>query len=577
MESITEIKGIKKIWYRTFIGIGIIGGVFSLIVCALLLSNYIQMKITNPLDSEELSKLKVALLRQPESDPIREQIRALDLQLRQEYSRRYEFSRTGSYLLLCGIAVFLIGVKSAIACRETLPMPQPKRDEESRNAVLARWSVGVFGIAAVGIALALIVFGTEIQYLSSSIEHPVSSVASYPSQEEIERNWPRFRGPGGLGISAYTNVPSSWNGKTGEGILWKTPIPLPGKNSSIVWGDRVFVTGADEEKREVYCFDANSGEMLWQRAVENVPFSDPEPPEVSDDTGFAAPTAVTDGQRVYAIFANGDLVGFDFDGRRVWARNVGPFDNMYGHSSGLAMYQNLVLVLLDQGGPDDGISELIAVEATTGKTIWSAERPVPNSWATPIVINTGEREEVITCASPWVIAYEPATGAELWRAECLGGDVAPSPVYADGLVFVTNTYELLAAIRPGGQGNVTETNIVWTAEDGLPDICSPLTDGKLVLLLETYGYLTCYDAKTGEMVWEEDTVETFKASPGLVGDNIYLMTEDGVMIIIKAEREYKEVGRYELGEGSDACPAFMDGRIYIRGKENLYCIVNPQK
>ena len=582
MNDRTKSPETARAWYQASVRIAIVAGVFSLIICASLILNYIQGKVSDPLNSGGLIELKESLFRQPESDLIKEKIRTLDLQLRREYFRRREFSRFGSYLLISGISVFLIGIKSAAAYRKKLPMPQAisqAQDEESRAAMLARRSVGIFGLVVAGAALALMTLSAGVKYrLSSTVGDGFtpSRIQSPASSTQYQAHWPRFRGPGGLGISAYTNIPSSWNGETGEGILWKIQIPFPGENSPIVWGDRVFLTGADEENRAVYCFDANSGEMLWQRPVENVPFSAPEPPDVSEDTGFAAPTAVTDGQRVYAIFANADLVCFDFHGRQIWARSMGPLDNMYGHASSLAMYQNLLLVLLDQAGADDGISELIAMEATTGRTVWSTERPVPNSWASPIVIDTGEREEIITCGNPWVIAYEPATGKELWRAECLSGDVAPSPIYANGLVFATNAYAFLAAIRPGGQGNVTETNIAWTAEDGLPDICSPLSNGELVLLVETYGFLTCYDAKDGTKVWEADTEETFIASPSLVGDNIYLMTEDGIMIIIKAAREYKEVGRYELGENSNTCPAFMDGRIYIRGVENLYCISNEQ-
>jgi outer membrane protein assembly factor BamB len=396
----------------------------------------------------------------------------------------------------------------------------------------------------------------------------------YPSQEEIQKNWPRFRGPGGLGISAYTNVPSSWNGETGANILWKTPIPLPGENSPIVWDNRVFLTGATEYESEVYCFDADSGKLLWKKAVENVPGNTLETPEVMEDTGFAAPTATTDGQRVYAIFANGDLICFDFDGNRVWAKNLGLPDNMYGHASSLTIYQNLLLVLFDQGGADDDLSKLIAFDAVSGRTVWEALRQVPNSWASPIVINTGEREEIITCANPWVIAYEPATGKELWRADCLDGDVAPSPVYANGLVFATNEYAYLAAIRPGGEGDVTETHIAWKAEDNLPDICSPLSNGELIFLLTSYGILTCYDAQDGMLVWEQDLEASFKPSPSLVGDKVHLMSEEGVTFIIAAAREYKELGRAELGEYVHASPAFVDGRIYIRGKENLYCIGN---
>jgi outer membrane protein assembly factor BamB len=556
----------KQNWYRAFVWIAVVGGIFSLMVCALLLSNYLQDRATNPLDSEELIALREELRLQPNDDELKERIRVLDLQLREDHLRHRAFSEYGTYLLMVGVAVFLIGVKSALTYRKELPMPQEKpsgQDEEMRVATRSRWSVGILALVTACAALVLATF--------------TSGVPGPESGDELSvPNWPRFRGPGGLGISPYTSVPSSWDGNTGEGILWKTPIPLIGENSPVVWGDRIFLTGATAEERGVYCFDANSGELLWERAVD-IPQTDPEPPEVMEDTGFAAPTAVTDGKRVYAMFANGDIVCFDFDGEQVWARNVGPIDSAYGYASSLNMYRNRLIVLLDQGGADDGISELMAMDALTGRTVWATPRPVPNSWATPIIINTGERDEIITTADPWVIAYDPLTGGELWRAECLSGDIAPSPIYADGLIYVTNIYAVLAAIRPGGQGNVTKTNIVWTAEDGLPDICSPLTNGELVFVLETYGLLTCYDAKTGEYLWDEDLVETFKASPTLIGDQIHLMTEEGVTIIIKVARQFEEIARHELGEQATASPAFLDGRIYIRGKENLYCIGNPQE
>lgn len=568
--------------YRASVRVAFVTGVLSLIVLALILSNDLLFRISDPLDSRKLIELKDSLRRQPDDDSLKEQIRELDLQLRREYFRRREFSRIGAYLLLGSASVFLIGAGIAASYRKKLPMPKRASEawQDGRDSALARQAVAVFGAFVLGFALALVILDNGLQYQAgigdqtASIEQTPAQEPGmpYPSAEEIKKNWPRFRGPGGLGVSNYTNAPASWDGETAQGILWKTPIPLPGKNSPVVWGDRVFLTGATEKERAVYCFDANSGEMLWARAVENVPFSDPEPPEVSADTGFAAPTVTTDGQRVYAIFANGDLISFDFDVNQVWARNLGPFKNVYGYASSLNMYQNLLIVLLDQGGAEDGISEIIGIEGTSGKTIWETDRPVPNSWATPIIIDTGEREEIITCGNPWVIAYEPATGKEFWRAKCLGGDIAPSPVYGNGLIFVTNTYEILAAIRPGGQGDVTETHIVWTAEDGLPDICSPLTNGELVFLLETYGLLTCYDAKDGTKVWEHDLDETFTASPSLAGDNLYFLTDDGIMIIVKAGREFKEVGRSKLGEIFEACPAFLDGRIYIRGEENLYCI-----
>jgi len=588
-------------------GTAVVAGLFSLIVSALLIFNYFQSRHADALDSKELDALKAALAQDPRNDSIKAEVRTLDLQLRKKYFRHREFSRKGGFLLLGGIVVFLIAIKSAAAYRKKLPMPPHPSPRsplgrgaggEGRAAMIARWSVAAFGLVMGGAALALVIIserGSTKEFLATieGTQTPAMERARTPpstggprgassvpplegggaTPEEIQRNWPRFRGPGGLGISAYTNVPSSWNGQTGEGILWKTPVPLPGESSPIVWGNRVFLTGATEEKRDVYCFDADSGKLLWQSTVENIPGSLSEPPAVTDETGFAASTGVTDGRYVYAIFANGDIICFDFNGKRVWARNLGMLQNTYGHATSLAMYRDTLLVLLDQGSGDDGLSALTALEAHSGKTVWQTPRPVPNSWASPIVINTGGREEIITCGSPWVIAYDPATGAELWRADCLGGDVAPSPIYANGLVFAVNASYYLAAIRPDGQGDVTKTHIVWTAEEGLPDICSPVSNGELVFVLTTYGgILTCYDAQDGSFVWEKKLGTSFRTSPSLVGERLYLMSQSGVMFIVEAGREYKELGSAELGEASNACPAFLDGRIYIRGKEHLYCI-----
>ena len=575
--------GMAQTWYRTAVGTALVTGVFSLIVIVLLVFNHLRNQHADPLNSPELKQLKAALLQDPRNDSIKEDIRALDLRLRENYFRYREFSERGGYLLLGGMAIFLIALKSAAAYRKKLPMPEaiihdPDRDAHA-HAMMSR-SVKGFGLLVGGAALVLALmpqsdstreFWATIQGSGSAI-----ATARYPTPEEIRKHWPRFRGPGGSGISAYTNVPSSWNGATGQGIRWKTLVPLPGENSPIVWEDRVFLTGATGEKREVYCFATHSGELLWQRSVEHLPGSPAEPPEVMEDTGFAAPSALTDGQRVYAIFANGDIACFDFEGKKIWARNLGAPENMYGHSSSLAMYQDLLLVLLDQGSASDGPSALMALEARTGRTVWQTPRPVPNSWASPIVIDTGAGPQIITCASPWVIAYDPATGAERWRADCLYGDVAPSPVFANGLVLAVQADAYLAAIRPDGQGDVTGTHIVWKAEESLPDICSPLSNGELVFVLTTYGgILTCYDAQDGSMVWQQDLGTSFSSSPSLVGERVYLMSQEGVMHIIAAAREYRELGRAELGEASNTCPAFLEGRIYIRGKQHLYCIGEP--
>ncbi len=562
--------------YRAAVATAVVAGVFSAIVCALLVWNYLNSDVTTPLDSEELTILKVEQKANPYDERLKERIRRTDLELRREYFRRQAFGVRGGYLLVGGLAALLISAGLAAGCRKSVPMPAPPGDQERaevRSSVLARWFVAAVGLVLLaGASIMAVITPTEGFPVGDSVEKPAPQVARFPSAEEIARNWPRFRGPGGAGISAYTNVPAEWNGKTGEGILWKTPVPLPGKNSPVVWSNRVFLTGATAQTRQVYCFDADSGKLLWQRDVINVPGSVAEPPKVMEDTGYAAPTAVADGQRVYAIFANGDLVCFDFDGKRLWAINLGLPDNMYGHATSLAMWRNLLLVQFDQRAAEYNKSKIIALDGLTGRQVWVKQRPVPDSWSSPIVINAGGKDQVITCGNPWVISYNPADGAELWRAECLGGDVAPSPIYAGGLVFAVNSGAALAAIKPDGAGDVTTTHIAWTATDSLPDICSPVSDGKLLWLMETYGILTCCDAKTGKMVWDKDLDASFNASPALVGDRVYLISTNGVTIVIESAGEYKEIARSELGEKVFASPAFMDGRIYIRGEKNLFCI-----
>ncbi len=170
-----------------------------------------------------------------------------------------------------------------------------------------------------------------------------------------------------------------------------------------------------------------------------------EPPEVMEDTGFAAPTAATDGRRVFAIFANGDIAGFTVDGKRLWARSLGTPENMYGHATSLTMWRNRVIVVFDQADAKAGKSKIMALDATTGEPVWSTPSAVANSWVSPIVIKHQGREQIITSADPWVIAYDPATGKELWQAKCMRGDVAPSPVYANDLVYVACDQTCIAA------------------------------------------------------------------------------------------------------------------------------------
>ncbi|MHB1034799.1 MAG: PQQ-binding-like beta-propeller repeat protein [Pirellulales bacterium] len=588
---------LARAWYRAAVRTMIVAGVFCLAVSALLIANWYRNRVSgwyqvqisqadNPPPPDAITALKQRLAKRAEDETLKDELRGVDLELREDYFERRAFSLDGAYILAGGMVVFLLALKYAADFGRKLPMPQalPEGNQHPfRAAAIARWSVAGLGVMLCGTALALAVNVTsdlappgtqEVGTVPSAAAPVLGSVpVRFPTEEEIAKNWPRFRGPRGLGVSAYANVPASFDGKTGANIRWKTPVPMPGNSSPVVWGDRVFLSGADEKKREVYAFDAKSGKLLWRGSVPGDPKLNLPPPKISKDTGYAAPTMVVDGQRAFAMFANADVACFDFSGKKVWERSLGVPKNSYGHATSLAMYQKLLLVVFDQSTGKDNKSQLLALDALTGKTVWQTPRKVPNSWSSPIVVQAAGREQLITCADPWVISYDPANGTELWRAKGLGGDVAPSPAFADGMVYAAQDYSKLLAVRTDGKGDVTASHIAWSGEDGLPDICSLLTDGKIVLLVTSNGTLTCYNAKDGSQAWTHDfDDELFQASPSLVGDKIYLLSEKGTMYILQTGKEYKELGKSDLGEEALTSPAFQDGCFYIRGKTHLICV-----
>jgi outer membrane protein assembly factor BamB len=275
------------------------------------------------------------------------------------------------------------------------------------------------------------------------------------------------------------------------------------------------------------------------------------------------------------MFASGDLAAFDLDGTELWSRDFGIPGNPYGHASSLATYQDLLIIQLDQGSGRDGQSRLFALRGATGETVWQAARAVPASWSTPIVVAYEGQPRIITCADPWVIAYAADDGREIWRVKCLEGDVGPSPVYADGVVYVANDSAVAAAIRDGGDGDVTQSHLLWSAEFGMPDICSPLVTDRHLLLIASHGGLVCYDRETGgeEPLWEEDLGAMLLASPSLVGDRVHLICEDGTGRVVKpSETGVEQIAANDLGEPCFTSPAFQSGRIYLRGEKHLFCL-----
>lgn len=400
--------------------------------------------------------------------------------------------------------------------------------------------------------------------LEESTDKQPETQAALPtlSLEELQKNYNSFRGPFGLGVSNHKNIPTDWDGTTGDNILWKAEVPKHGFNSPIIWGDKLFVAGADDTSREVYCYNRNNGKLLWTALADNIPGSPATPPRVTDDTGLSAPTMTTDGTAVFAIFGTGDVIALDMNGKRLWAKNLGVPDNHYGHSSSLITWNEKLFVQYDtnRGG------KVMALHNKTGETVWETQRSAKISWASPVLAELDGKYQLLLTADPIVAGYDIETGEELWTVECMMGEVGPSLAYSNGIVAAANEYAQLVAI------DIRTREILWSDDYYLPEAASLLAHNGLLFLATSYGVFVCYDLKEGELLWEDDFGSQVYSSPVLIDGKVYLMDNDGVMRIYAFSREMKKLGENQLGEMAGPTPASADGRIYIRGEKHVFCI-----
>jgi outer membrane protein assembly factor BamB len=559
-----------------------IGAALCIVVGAIMLYQHRIAAQHDPWKSPQLLALKEQLRAAPTDESLRNEIRRLDLEFRQRYVRRLALDRTGGWLLIGGMAVMLLGARTAVRLAARPHLPQRKldlRNPSTEWAAHSRWSVVAVG-GVVCAVLATFALTTRSSLPDSAAgfdklpgaQSGGNSTADLPSLAEFNANWPRFRGPDGGGVA----VKGSWNFEfdkpSGMHVVWKSPLPASGYSSPILWANRVFISGGDSKERRVFCYDAAYGDLLWQRVVENVPGSPAQQPEIYEQPGFAASTMATDGRYAFVIFANGDLAAFTVDGQPVWSNNIGVPKNPYGHATSLAIWPGKLFVQLDQDEGARGGSRLLAFDCATGRPLWERARPVPASWASPIIVETGGKIQLITLGQPWIISYSAADGSELWRAELLDGEITPSPIFSSGLVVAINPSGSLVAIRPDGNGDVTKSHLAWATEDIMPDVTSPVSNGELIFTVTTTGGLTCFDLKDGKRLWDRNLEMEVQASPGIAGGRLLLTGTKGELVVVEAAREFREVGRTRLDDVFYASPAFVDGRMYLRGTTNLWCL-----
>ena len=580
----------------------VVSGFFSILLCILIIINFIQLKRTDPLNTPALASIQERFIKDPGNTALQQDIRQLDLLARKAFFTSQRQIRSGGYLLFASLLLLVICVKSLELIIPKIPSvlaagpenPWRRRKIQRRGVIIAGICLVTFTLLLAWITHQMLIPTAEITTLNatasrinSNPEGPekqtsVASTASdsgnlqgnpgtnnitfaegFPAQQEIQSNFPSFRGPGGNGIAFQKNIPVSWDGASGKNVRWKTEIPLPGYNSPIIWRDKIFLSGARENKREVYCLDATNGKIRWTADLPKIPGSPGQSPKVTAETGLAAPTLTTDGRRIYAIFANGDLAALDFDGKIIWTKNLGLPKNHYGHSSSLIMYRDLLIIQYDQSGS----ARVMAFTGETGDKVWETSRNVKVSWASPVLVNTGNRMELLLAAEPDVASYDPATGKELWKLACISGEVGPSVTYANGMVFSINEYSKLAAIRLG-----QIPSLAWEDNEYLSDVPSPVAINDIVIVVTSYGVVVCYDAATGKKHWLKELDKSVYSSPMIADGKIYVLDKLGTMHILRADKTLTLVGESSLGEGSVCTPAFGEGRIYIRGDKHLFCI-----
>jgi len=589
--------------------IAVIAGIFCSLVALLLLLNFWQISKADPIKSKALEVLFERLKDDPNNDGLKAEIRSYDLLARKAYFNSQWQIKTGALLLILGAIILAFALRVYYSAKAKIEAPEKVLENEIASRILAQKGIIITG--AVVFLLAFAASFASVNYLdkynlevavaenkpqpadegiqvievgsaktdSAQIATTVDSVVSASvvtdsakteiapaavvlSAQNIKSNHNSFRGPFGQGVSYHKNIPTQWDGAAGTNIAWKTAIPKHGYNSAVIWGDKIFISGSDNQLREVYCFDRATGKLLWTGKADNIPGSPANPPKVTEDTGLSAPTLATDGNHVYAIFATGDVIAFDMNGARVWARNLGVPDNHYGHSSSLLVWDNKLFIQYDtnRGG------KVLALKTETGETAWEKTRSSKISWASPVLAQVDGKYQLILTADPIVAGYDIKTGEELWQVKCMMGEVGPSVGFSDGIVVAANEYAKMVAI------DVKTKAIIWEADEYLPEASSPLAHNGLVVIATSYGVLACYDLKSGEKYWEHDVGKTLYSSPAYADGKLFMMDNDGVMRVYEFAKEMKLISENKLGEHAGTTPAFANGKIYIRGDKNLYCI-----
>ena len=382
--------------------------------------------------------------------------------------------------------------------------------------------------------------------------------------------WPGWRGPRGDGTCIEPNVPTNWDP---AGAVWKVEIPGQGHASPIVWGDRVCTVTAlpATQERILLCLDRVSGKILWQQTVVKGPLE-----KINKENSYASGTPATDGERVFVTFRVGDDIVVAahnlIDGKQLWLVRPGTHVGEWGFSSEPVLFGDKVIL----DGDSKGDSFLIALNRSVGRTAWRVNRTRRGiSYSAPLIREMAGRSQLVQCGDRCVASFDPETGRPLWTVDGPSEEFVSTPVYSEkaGLVFISSSWpkQVLLAIRPGGNGDVTGTHVAWQDSGGAPYVPSMIVVGDFLLSINNAGVAFCYEAATGKVLWQE-RLGRHHASPVLAAGLVFFINDNGEVNVIKSGPTFERVARYELGESFYASPAISDGQVFLRGFRHLFCL-----
>ncbi|MEM7312608.1 MAG: PQQ-binding-like beta-propeller repeat protein [Planctomycetota bacterium] len=385
-------------------------------------------------------------------------------------------------------------------------------------------------------------------------------------------SWPEFRGPTGDGKAAG-NIPLVIDDSV---VKWKVDIHGKGWSSPVVWDDQIWLTTATEDGKQMFvvCVDRQSGKIVHDKLL----ISSEEPDFCHPMNSYATPTPVIENGRVYVHFGSyGTFCLNTKTADTIWKRDDLPCNHHRGPASSPILHEGNLFVAYD--GFDQ--QYVVALDKQNGTTIWKQKRDIDygtdngdlkKAYCTASIINVNGQQQLVYPSAIATIAYNPNNGDSLWRVYHKGMNASARPLYASGLVFITNGMGSMVAVDPNGSGDLTSTQIAWSSRKGVAKKSSQLAIDGLLYMISDDGIASCRDCKSGKVIWLERLKGSFAASPIYASGRIYLFDRDGKITVIKPGRKFELLSQSKLGDGFMASPAVVENEVILRSKTRLYCV-----